>query len=347
MALIDCHECSKGISDKAPNCPHCGAPNIYVVEGSEGPSSNSMKVLMKNLLKGVVALTVLAGILITVENFIPITSPLSSDMGSPFGWIGILLLLPAAGGILLLLCGAAGWFVVWAVSRVARDKGAGKVGVASGSMATVGLIILGTLVFNYMTSPPDGPYERYDENGQLRQKSFFKDGELDGPYEDYYENSQLWNKGTYTDGERHGPWESYHENGQLGWREIYKDGELDGPYESYFENGQLRNKTTYTAGEYEGVREVYFANGQVRHIQVYRAGVREDGRVDTYWENGQLESTGLFKDAKREGPYESYHENGQLNEKGTHKDGEPCGEWVEDGDPVTYDPCPPDLEGAV
>jgi hypothetical protein len=256
-----------------------------------------MKVLMKNLLKGVVALTVLAGILITVENFIPITSPLSSDMGSPFGWIGLLLLFPAAAGLLLLLFGAAGWFFVWVVSRVARDKGAGKVGVASGSMATVGLIILGTLVFNYMTSPPDGPYERYDENGQLRQKSFFKDGELDGPYE------------------------------------------------SYFENGQLRNKTTYTAGEYEGVREVYFANGQVRHIQVYRAGVREDGRVDTYWENGQLESTGLFKDAKREGPYESYHENGQLNEKGTHKDGEPCGEWVEDGDPVTYDPCPPDPEG--
>ncbi len=67
MALINCHECSKGISDKAPNCPHCGAPNIYVVEGSEGPSSNSMKMLMKKLLKGVIALTVLAVILITVQ----------------------------------------------------------------------------------------------------------------------------------------------------------------------------------------------------------------------------------------------------------------------------------------
>ena len=80
---------------------------------------------MKNLLKGVIALTVLAGILITVENFIPITSPLSSDMGSPFGWIGLLLLFPAAAGLLLLLFGAAGWFVVWVVSRVARDIGSG------------------------------------------------------------------------------------------------------------------------------------------------------------------------------------------------------------------------------
>jgi len=26
MALIPCYECEKEISDKAPACPHCGAP---------------------------------------------------------------------------------------------------------------------------------------------------------------------------------------------------------------------------------------------------------------------------------------------------------------------------------
>ena len=26
MALIKCYECEKEISDKAPACPHCGAP---------------------------------------------------------------------------------------------------------------------------------------------------------------------------------------------------------------------------------------------------------------------------------------------------------------------------------
>ena len=261
MALIQCHQCSKEISGKAPACPHCGAPNISVVEGSEGPSSNSMKVLMKNLLKGVVALTVLAGILITVENFIPITSPLSSDMGGIIGWIGILLLLPAAGGILLLLCGAAGWFVVWAVSRVARDKGAGKVGVASGSIATVGVIILVTLVFNYMTSPPDGPFEQYDRNGQLVFKTTVKDGEMHGPYESYWDNGQVWWKGSYKDGERHGPWEVYQEN------------------------GQLLLKGNFNANE----------------------RVRDD------W--------------------------GTQSAK--------CGEWFEEGETVTYSPCPPDLEDAV
>jgi hypothetical protein len=43
-------------------------------------------------------------------------------------------------------------------------------------------------------------------------------------------------------------------------------------------------------------------------------------------------------------PSEFYHENGQLSEKGTYKDFQKCGEWIEDGETVTYDPCPPDLE---
>ena len=31
---------------------------------------------------------------------------------------------------------------------------------------------------------------------------------------------------------------------------------------------------------------------------------------------------------------------GQLQEKGTSNMGEKCGEWIEDGETVTYDPCP-------
>lgn len=47
---------------------------------------------------------------------------------------------------------------------------------------------------------------------------------------------------------------------------------------------------------------------------------------------------------KKNGPYEFFHENGQLAEKGAFNMGEQCGEWVENGETITYDPCPPDLE---
>jgi len=38
---------------------------------------------------------------------------------------------------------------------------------------------------------------------------------------------------------------------------------------------------------------------------------------------------------------EYYYENGQLASKGTYNMGEKCGEWIEFGEIVTYDPCPP------
>ena len=50
--------------------------------------------------------------------------------------------------------------------------------------------------------------------------------------------------------------------------------------------------------------------------------------------------TGEIKD----GPWEGYYDNGQLMSKGIYKDGEKCGEWLEEGETVTYDPCPPCLE---
>ena len=64
-----------------------------------------------------------------------------------------------------------------------------------------------------------------------------------------------------------------------------------------------------------------------------------DGPFEEYHDNGQLESKGTYKDGEREGPFETYYENGQLREKGTLKDNEKCGEWLEEGETVTYPPC--------
>ena len=44
-------------------------------------------------------------------------------------------------------------------------------------------------------------------------------------------------------------------------------------------------------------------------------------------------------DEIKDGPFEIYDRNDQWREKGTYKDGKKCGEWIEDGETVTYDPC--------
>ena len=71
----------------------------------------------------------------------------------------------------------------------------------------------------------------------------------------------------------------------------------------------------------------------------------EDGPSELYYENGQLSTKVIHKDGELDGPLELYYENGQLMERGTVNMGRKCGMWVEDGETVTYDPCPPDLEG--
>ena len=45
-----------------------------------------------------------------------------------------------------------------------------------------------------------------------------------------------------------------------------------------------------------------------------------------------------------DGPYENYYENGQLRAQGELNMGGRCGEWIADGETVTYPPCPPGLK---
>ena len=78
-----------------------------------------------------------------------------------------------------------------------------------------------------------GACEYRNENGQLTDKSFFKDGKLDGPYEKYLDNGQLRIKGFFKNGNYDGPFETYDENGQFLDIHVYKMGnELCGEEEA-------------------------------------------------------------------------------------------------------------------
>ncbi len=47
-------------------------------------------------------------------------------------------------------------------------------------------------------------FEEYNDNGQLKGKTNYKDGERDGLFENYHENGQLSFKRNYKDGKEHG-----------------------------------------------------------------------------------------------------------------------------------------------
>jgi antitoxin component YwqK of YwqJK toxin-antitoxin module len=88
---------------------------------------------------------------------------------------------------------------------------------------------------------------------------------------------------------------------------------------AYYDIGQLRSKVTLKDGE-------------------------SDGPYEWYYQNGQLQTKATYVAGQLDGPIELYNENGQLLSKGALNMGHKCGVWLESGQTVTYDPCPPSLE---
>ena len=53
MPLIQCPDCNKQISDRAPTCPHCGAPNA---DTESRPSSLKQSITPETAKTGIAAL---------------------------------------------------------------------------------------------------------------------------------------------------------------------------------------------------------------------------------------------------------------------------------------------------
>ena len=101
----------------------------------------------------------------------------------------------------------------------------------------------------------------YHDNGQLKEKSYYKNGKEEGTWVSYWSNGQLWWKGDYVNGEREGTWVSYWDDGQLLYKGNYRKGEREGAWVSYWCNGQLSEKGKYENGQREGTWVSYNEDG--------------------------------------------------------------------------------------
>jgi antitoxin component YwqK of YwqJK toxin-antitoxin module len=191
--------------------------------------------------------------------------------------------------------------------------------------------------------PYSGPAYRTSEDDptEIVLRVNLRDGRFHGDFEDFElegDSLGLYQTGTYRDGQLEGPYGVFYPSGVLRGRGAHENGLREGSYEFYYENGQLQQSGTFVAGERDGPIGFYHENGRLDQRSTYVADER-DGPFDSYYENGQLGEKSNYKAGKLDGPIEVYHDNGQLGEKGTYNMGRPCGEWLEDGETVTYRPC--------
>ncbi len=97
------------------------------------------------------------------------------------------------------------------------------------------------------SSPWEGVYRQYDENGTLLIDVVYKQGKLlnrqgkpyNGVFKSYYANGNQLNEANYKDGLLDGKDLAYYPNGTLQSDVLYKEGKLDGVTKMYFDNGKL------------------------------------------------------------------------------------------------------------
>ena len=102
------------------------------------------------------------------------------------------------------------------------------------------IFLLGS--YSYSESPPDGPYETFYSNGQLKEKGSYKDGKRDGAWEQFYDAGQLKSKGNFNNGEGLLKW--FDQEGQWLSTEEWAEGENgERRLDEFDENEQLIQRT--------------------------------------------------------------------------------------------------------
>ena len=74
--------------------------------------------------------------------------------------------------------------------------------------------------------PVTGTVESFYDDGQLRARRHYRDGQEDGLWENFHENGQLDRRGNYVDRIQDGLWEWFYEDGRLIEIKTYRDGEM-------------------------------------------------------------------------------------------------------------------------
>jgi antitoxin component YwqK of YwqJK toxin-antitoxin module len=100
--------------------------------------------------------------------------------------------------------------------------------------------------------PFTGQIIEHHDNGQLKEKGNYRNGEKEGAWSFHHDNGQLREKGNYRNGEKEGAWSFYHDNGQLREKGNYRNSELEGEWITYYYNGQLRKKGKWKTRKEEG-----------------------------------------------------------------------------------------------
>ena len=175
--------------------------------------------------------------------------------------------------------------------------------------------------------------EWWDEHGQQRNESEYREGERHGPLSLWYENGQREEESEWLAGEYHGLLSTWYENGQQQEEAAYQVGKRDGSRSLWYDNGQQREESLWLEGELHGTSRYsyeegqeaeepdcepcplalrqWFPNGQLRRESERFKGDRH-GIQRNWYENGQQRWEWEWLEGRKDGPQRYWWENGRV-----------------------------------
>ena len=194
---------------------------------------------------------------------------------------------------------------------------------------------------HFSNDKKNGLEKKYYENGKISSIKNYKNGKADGEYIEYYTDGELKLKGRYKNGLRDGEFKTYLMNAKSAGSVFYKDGkEIKSTLTNYMkedvffnfpdEMESLINTVSKKSKELVKLRDeddgyhilgvANYPNGRVcSAVQVNDLG-EYDGERKEYYESGQLEQKGYYKDDLGQGEYIWYYEEGSIKQKAFYKD---------------------------
>ncbi|HTL82468.1 MAG TPA: toxin-antitoxin system YwqK family antitoxin [Bacteroidia bacterium] len=188
----------------------------------------------------------------------------------------------------------------------------------------------------YHAGEKNGLAEKFYQNGQLKQEFHFVNDKREGEYESWLEDGTLYAQGNYLKDEKSGKWKyfdstgvlsqtstyingresdttfTYYRNGSVHSIALMKDGRRVG---NYFENDSLGNRSLYSHfnryGNMDSVAISYFPSGRMKFLIHYSDG-EWNGKYTTWYPNGNVDSTGDFRNNVPVGVWKFYNEKGKL-----------------------------------
>ena len=165
-------------------------------------------------------------------------------------------------------------------------------------------------------------WQKAESLGDKLVEGEYVQGRKQGPFIWYYADGPVLSRATYVDDKKEGEFIRFHRNGQISDKGFYKQDKFEGPYTWFVPSGKKSKEGTFKNDKQEGIFTTYDPpTGNIIKKMSFANGELNGECVVVYWDDGQPQDKGTFKNGLRHGMSYRYYQNGQVEQEVPYENG--------------------------